>query len=50
VWSVVRQRDREQQLLWTGAEVRRAIGHYYHSAPGGLHRGTYRFRQNHLLS
>jgi type II secretory pathway pseudopilin PulG len=37
VWSVVRQRDREQQLLWTGGEIRRAIGHYYHSAPGGLH-------------
>ena len=36
VWSVARQRDREQQLLWTGAEIRRAIGHYYHSAPGGL--------------
>lgn len=37
VWSVVRQRDREQQLLWTGAEIRRAIGHYYQSTPGGLH-------------
>lgn len=36
VWSVVRQRDREQQLLWTGAEIRRAIGHYYQGGPGGL--------------
>jgi type II secretory pathway pseudopilin PulG len=36
VWSVVRQRDREQQLLWTGGEIRRAIGHYYQGRPGGL--------------
>ncbi len=36
VWSVVRQRDREQQLLWTGGEIRRAIGHYYQGGPGGL--------------
>lgn len=36
VWSVVKQRDREQQLLWTGGEIRRAIGHYYQGGPGGL--------------
>lgn len=36
VWSVVRQRDREQQLLWVGGEIRRAIGHYYQAGPGGL--------------
>jgi type II secretory pathway pseudopilin PulG len=36
VWSVVRQRDREQQLLWAGGEIRRAIGHYYQAGPGGL--------------
>ena len=36
VWSVVRQRDREQQLLWAGGEIRRAIGQYYQGGPGGL--------------
>lgn len=36
VWSVARQRDREQELLWTGGEIRTAIGRYYLSGPGGL--------------
>lgn len=36
VWSVARQRDREQQLLWTGGEIRKAIAHYYQGGPGGL--------------
>lgn len=36
VWSTVAAREREQQLLWTGNEFRRAIASYYRSAPQGL--------------
>ena len=36
VWSAARQRDRERQLLWTGGEIRKAIGQYYLAGPGGL--------------
>jgi type II secretory pathway pseudopilin PulG len=36
VWSVSKKRDREQQLLWTGGEIRRAITHYQLHGPAGL--------------
>lgn len=37
VTSIEMQRQREQQLLWTGNEFRLAIARYYAQAPQGLH-------------
>jgi len=36
VWSTSAKRDREQQLLWTGDQYRRAIGSYYTNGPPGM--------------
>lgn len=35
VWTLERQRDREQQLLYVGDQYRLAIGRYYYAAPAG---------------
>lgn len=35
-WSNDAQREREAQLLWTGAAYRRAIASYYEATPGPL--------------
>lgn len=37
-WSVQRQREREEQLLFVGAQYRQAIRHYYFAAPPGTPR------------
>jgi len=34
VWSKAAQREKEAELLFRGAEIRRAIGDYYQSSPG----------------
>jgi len=36
VWSTAMKREREQQLLWTGHQIRRAIASYYNNGPPGL--------------
>lgn len=36
VWSTSAKRDREQQLLWTGDQYRRAIASYYTNGPPGM--------------
>ena len=36
VWSAAARRDKEQELLWRGGEIRRAIARYY-QAGNGLH-------------
>lgn len=33
LWSVQRQRDREEQLLFAGDQIRRAIGSYHDASP-----------------
>jgi type II secretory pathway pseudopilin PulG len=38
VWSLSRQREREQELLFVGHQYRQAIQHYYFSAPPGAAR------------
>jgi type II secretory pathway pseudopilin PulG len=35
VWHVSRQREREQDMLFIGAQMTRAMEHYYYSAPAG---------------
>jgi type II secretory pathway pseudopilin PulG len=35
LWSVERQREKEEQLLFIGHQFRAAIGRYYESTPGG---------------
>lgn len=35
VWSQARQRDKEQELLFVGHQIREAIGAYYEKSPGG---------------
>lgn len=37
-WSVQRQREREEQLLFVGEQYRQAIRHYYFAAPPGTPR------------
>ncbi len=34
VWSQSRQREKEQELLFVGDQIRQAIGRYYHGTPG----------------
>lgn len=34
LWSTQRQRDREQELLFVGNQIRQAIGSYYVRSPG----------------
>jgi type II secretory pathway pseudopilin PulG len=34
LWSTAMKRERERELLFIGAEFRRAIGHYYEASPG----------------
>src|SRR5690554_6070656 len=36
--STAAQRDRENELLFVGSEIRRAIGSYYERSPGGAKR------------
>ena len=38
VWSVTRQREREQQLLFAGHQIRAAIRDYYYAGPAGAGR------------
>ncbi|MDO8251739.1 MAG: type II secretion system protein [Rhodoferax sp.] len=38
VWTLQRQREREQQLLYTGDQYRQAIRRYYYAAPPGTPR------------
>ena len=35
-WQTVQRRDREDELLWTGNEMRRAIELYYRHTPAGM--------------
>jgi type II secretory pathway pseudopilin PulG len=35
VWQVSRQREREQDMLFIGAQMTKALEHYYYSAPAG---------------
>lgn len=37
-WSVERQRDKEQDLLFVGDQFRQAIARYYESSPGPIKR------------
>jgi type II secretory pathway pseudopilin PulG len=39
VWTFVRQREREQELLFVGDQYRQAIRRYYSAAPDGAQRG-----------
>lgn len=38
LWSTAAKRDKEAELLFVGGEIRRAIGHYFDSSPGGARR------------
>lgn len=38
VWSQVRQREREQELIWVGRQFRDAIALYYLRTPGAVKR------------
>jgi type II secretory pathway pseudopilin PulG len=36
LWSIERQRDKEQELIFVGDQFRQAIGHYYENSPGAV--------------
>lgn len=36
LWSLERQREKEQELLFIGDQYRQAIGHYYENSPGSV--------------
>lgn len=38
VWYTAQKRDKEEQLLFAGGQIRLAIGHYYNSTPGKAQR------------
>ena len=38
LWSHARQREKEAELLWIGAQFTQAIGLYYHRSPGSVKR------------
>lgn len=38
LWSMERQREREEELLFAGDQIRRAIGSYYEATPSGSKR------------
>jgi type II secretory pathway pseudopilin PulG len=38
LWSRSAQREREQELLFAGNQIREAIGQYYRRSPGGANR------------
>ncbi len=38
IWSHVRQREKETELLWIGEQFRQAIGLYYQRTPGAMKR------------
>lgn len=35
VWTTASQRDKEEELLYVGREIRNAIGRYYEASPAG---------------
>jgi type II secretory pathway pseudopilin PulG len=43
VWSVQKQREREQELLWVGGQFRQAVASYYATTPLGIHQYPQQF-------
>lgn len=38
IWSQTRKREKEAELVWTGNQIRQAIGRYYERSPGSVKR------------
>lgn len=38
IWSQSRQREKEAELIWVGAQFKQAIGAYYERSPGSVKR------------